>query len=514
MRITLFAAVALLAPGALLAQSSESVDAAVNSITPEDVAHRIGVIAHDSMRGRTTPSPELDEVAQYIADEFRRFGLAPGGHDGGFIQRYPLRWMQVDSAASLVAVEDGPTWRLGTDVARFDGSTTAEGMTSSVVVLAGTEGGPDAVQQQPLEGAIVIWVVPASGIGREFYRMLSTAASMDPAALILVTNQSGPRWRARLRRGFGTELRLGWSQESGPPMLMVKDETIAPTLGHHGFDLAAARTESGTALDATALETMRLTVKLPERVVEELWAPNTVGILEGSDPAIKDEYIVFSAHMDHVGQSGQQGAACSPVEGDDICNGADDDASGTIAVVELAEAFARLEPRPKRSMIFVTVSGEEKGMWGSDYFTSHPPVPIEQMVANLNADMVGRNWTDTIAAIGLHHSDLGTTLFRVAGEHPELNMTPVDDQWPEENFYRRSDHYNFAEKGVPILFFFNGTHPDYHRPSDGPEKIDAEKESRIAKLMFYLGLEIANAPERPRWDPESYAEIVRPGGTE
>jgi Zn-dependent M28 family amino/carboxypeptidase len=259
---------------------------------------------------------------------------------------------------------------------------------------------------------------------------------------------------------------------------------------------------------------MRLTVKLPERVVEELWAPNTVGILEGSDPAIKDEYIVFSAHMDHVGQSGQQGAACSPVEGDDICNGADDDASGTIAVVELAEAFARLEPRPKRSMIFVTVSGEEKGMWGSDYFTSHPPVPIEQMVANLNADMVGRNWTDTIAAIGLHHSDLGTTLFRVAGEHPELNMTPVDDQWPEENFYRRSDHYNFAEKGVPILFFFNGTHPDYHRPSDEPEKIDAEKESRIAKLMFYLGLEIANAPERPRWDPESYAEIVRPGGTE
>jgi len=121
---------------------------------------------------------------------------------------------------------------------------------------------------------------------------------------------------------------------------------------------------------------------------------------------------------------------------------------------------------------------------------------------------VGRNWRDTIVAIGQEHSDLGTTLARVNAAHPELGMTAIDDIWPEERFYTRSDHYNFARKGVPILFFFNGVHADYHRPGDHPEKIDAEKESRIVKLLFYLGLEIANAAERPKWSPESYRQIV------
>jgi Zn-dependent M28 family amino/carboxypeptidase len=239
-------------------------------------------------------------------------------------------------------------------------------------------------------------------------------------------------------------------------------------------------------------------------VVSERTAPNTVGILEGSDPVLKDEYVVFSAHMDHVGVG-------NPVNGDSIYNGADDDASGTIGVVELSEAFAALHPRPRRSMIFLTVSGEEKGLWGSDWFARHPPVPIGQIVADLNADMIGRNWRDTIVVIGKEHSDLGATLERVNAAHPELGMTAIDDIWPEEGFYRRSDHFNFARRGVPVLFFFNGTHPDYHQPSDHPDKIDAEKEARIVKLMFYLGLEIANATERPKWNPDSYKDIVSEG---
>ncbi len=139
-------------------------------------------------------------------------------------------------------------------------------------------------------------------------------------------------------------------------------------------------------------------------------------------------------------------------------------------------------------------------------------MPLGQIVANVNADMVGRNWPDTIAVIGREHSDLGATLDRVAAAHPELNMTPVDDLWPQERFYFRSDHFNFARRGVPILFFFNGTHEDYHRPSDHPEKIDAEKQTRLVRLMFYLGLEVANAAERPQWDPESYERIVAGGG--
>jgi len=237
------------------------------------------------------------------------------------------------------------------------------------------------------------------------------------------------------------------------------------------------------------------------RTVEHSSAPNVVGILEGTDPRLKNEYLVYSAHMDHVGVG-------RPVNGDSIYNGADDDASGTSAVVEVAEAFAQLQPRPKRSVIFLTVSGEEKGLWGSAYFADHAPVPVANIVANLNIDMVGRNWKDTIVAIGKEHSDLGATLNRVGTAHPELHMRPIDDIWPQENFYFRSDHYNFARKGVPILFFFSGTHPDYHRPGDAVDKIDAEKEARIVKLVFYLGLDVANAAERPKWNPDSYKRIV------
>jgi Zn-dependent M28 family amino/carboxypeptidase len=239
---------------------------------------------------------------------------------------------------------------------------------------------------------------------------------------------------------------------------------------------------------------------------EEMSAPNTIGIIEGTDPALKNEYVVFSAHMDHIGIRSVPGQA------DSINNGADDDASGTVGVIELAEAFSRPGARPKRSLLFITVSGEEKGLWGSSYFSEHPTVPVGQIVANINLDMIGRNWTDTIVAIGKEHSDLGATLNRVNTRHPELRMTAIDDKWPEERFYFRSDHYNFARKGIPILFFFNGVHEDYHRVSDSPDKIDAEKESRIVKLLFYLGQDVANAAARPKWNPESYKSIVEGEG--
>jgi Zn-dependent M28 family amino/carboxypeptidase len=179
------------------------------------------------------------------------------------------------------------------------------------------------------------------------------------------------------------------------------------------------------------------------------------------------------------------------VNGDSIYNGADDDASGTAGIIELAQAFAS-GPRPRRSVVFMTVSGEEGGLLGSEWYSEHPLFPLEKTVANLNMDMIGRNWTDTIAAI-------------------ELGLDVVEDMWPEERFYYRSDHYNFARNGVPILFFFNGVHADYHRPSDEPEKIDSEKTARIVRLVYLLGLDVANADEPPAWDPAAYKRIVETG---
>jgi Zn-dependent M28 family amino/carboxypeptidase len=237
-----------------------------------------------------------------------------------------------------------------------------------------------------------------------------------------------------------------------------------------------------------------------ETVLSSDSAPNTLGVLEGSDPRLRNEFVVFSAHMDHIG--------ITPGKPDSINNGADDDASGTVGVLELARAFTRHGARPRRSVLFLTVSGEEKGLWGSRYFTEHPTVPMANIVADINIDMIGRNWRDTIVAIGKEHSDLGATLNRVNAQHPELDMTAIDDIWPEERLYFRSDHYNFARKGVPILFFFNGIHKDYHQVTDSPDKIDSEKESRLVQLLFYLGEEVANAQDRPKWSAESYAKIV------
>jgi hypothetical protein len=230
-------------------------------------------------------------------------------------------------------------------------------------------------------------------------------------------------------------------------------------------------------------------------------APNVAALLEGSDSTVKGQYVLFSAHMDHVGVG-------EPVGRDSIYNGADDNASGTAAVLALAEAFARAKTRPRRSLVFLTVSGEERGLWGSAYFASHPPMPLDSVVAALNIDMIGRNWRDTIVAIGREHSDLGVTVDRVAAAHPELAMRAIDDPWPNEQFYFRSDHYNFARRGVPALFFFSGTHADYHGPDDEIEKIDFEKEARIVRLLYYFGVEVANAAQRPAWNPESYRRIV------
>jgi Zn-dependent M28 family amino/carboxypeptidase len=199
------------------------------------------------------------------------------------------------------------------------------------------------------------------------------------------------------------------------------------------------------------------------------------------------------------------------VAGDSIYNGADDNASGTAAVIELAQAFAGTAPRPRRSMIFLLVSGEEKGLWGSRWYAENPTFPIESTVANINIDMIGRNWTDSVVAIGKEESTLGASVERVAADHPELGVEVVDDQWPDERFYYRSDHYNFARQGVPILFFFTGTHEDYHRPSDEPERIGYEKMTRITRLLYYLGLDVANAPEKPEWDEAAYQRVVEGG---
>lgn len=224
--------------------------------------------------------------------------------------------------------------------------------------------------------------------------------------------------------------------------------------------------------------------------------PNVVAVLPGADPQLRDTYIVFSAHMDHLG------VGAPNARGDSIYNGADDDASGTSAVIELAEAFAALPARPRRSLLFLAVSGEEKQLAGSRYFTEHPPVPVTSLIANINIDMISRNARDTVVAIGQEYSSLGPEAQRIAREHPELGLTVAHDLWPAEGLFFRSDHFNFARKQVPAIFFFAGLHEDYHQPSDEVERIDADKAARITRLIFFLGAALADAEHAPHWTAE------------
>jgi len=342
-------------------------------------------------------------------------------------------------------------------------------------------------------------------LSRREFAGISSAGALS---IMIATDAGDQEWDAGVARAMRPSVRKGWGEQarraSPVPSLTIRLSSLARLVEAHGAELATlrARAAAGAVVQSLAGLDITLSINLREQMIS---APNVVAILDGSDPELKDEYVVFSGHMDHVGMGSPD------ANGDSIFNGADDDASGTIAVVEIAEAMVALPSPPKRSMVFLLVSGEEKGLWGSEWFADNPTVPIEQLVANLNTDMVGRNWPDTIVAIGKEHSDLGQTLNRVNGDHPELRMTAIDDIWPDERFYFRSDHYNFARKGVPILFFFNGTHEDYHGRDDEPDRIDAEKAARIARLVFYLGVDIGNAPERPKWNPESYARIVSDG---
>ncbi|MBA3658555.1 MAG: M28 family peptidase [Gemmatimonadales bacterium] len=453
---------------------------AASTISAADVQRRIGIIADDSMAGRDTPSPGLESTARYVAGEFARLGLRPGGDSGSFLQRYAITERRLRPDSSRVVFSGGgrrATAEFTASARYLFGPVPGGALHGRALVVSPSITAEQARRLDVRDRVVLVRAGTGprgSGLAE---RIVRSVAARLPIAVILLADDDSATFAARLPRRSAMRTVIG--DPPGPVALEVRTGAVA------------------AVLDA---RDVRVRVEMRDDTVRTRSAPNAVGILRGSDPRLRNEYVIFSAHMDHIG--------ITPGAPDSINNGADDDASGTTGVLELAEAFSRPGARPKRSLIFLTVSGEEQGLWGSRHFTDHPPVPIRQIVADLNMDMIGRNWTDTIVAIGREHADLGATLAQVNAAHPELRMTAIGDRWPEERFYFRSDHYNFARLGVPVLFFFNGVHPDYHQVTDSPDKIDAEKESRVVRLVYWLGQAVGNAPRRPQWNPESYKEIV------
>lgn len=219
-------------------------------------------------------------------------------------------------------------------------------------------------------------------------------------------------------------------------------------------------------------------------------AMNVVGVLRGSDTVLRNQYVVIGAHFDHIGTG-------PPVAGDSIFNGADDNASGTAAVLELAEAFAALDAPPRRSILFILFSGEELGLLGSWHFTSSPEAPIPGTVAMINLDMIGRNWSNMVGAVSQLVSDIFVRAEQVSDAHPELGMELLHDPWPDQNLINRSDQAPFTLYGIPVLFLTSGLHDDYHKLTDEAGKIDYEKTTRLTRLVFWLLWEFGETDQPP-----------------
>lgn len=223
--------------------------------------------------------------------------------------------------------------------------------------------------------------------------------------------------------------------------------------------------------------------------------PNVVAVLRGRDPSLSGQYVVVTAHMDHTGVG-------RPLLGDSIRNGADDNASGTSGVLALADALGHAPP-PRRSILFLVVSGEERGLLGSRWYADHATVPVDSMAALVNLDMISRNRPDSVFLNGWGKSEVSDLVRRLASEHRELGLDVGPDVEDRPVTPADSDHWPFQRRGVPYIFFYTGEHPDYHRPGDEPARSDPDKAARITRLVYYTLLELANATQRPAWVPES-----------
>ena len=492
---------ALLVSQPLDAQAPGPLDGAAETITAHDLRAKIEILAHDSMMGRDTPSPGLERAAAYVVGEFHKLGLRPAGELGTYVQRFGVSRWTVDTGASSLELAAGATRSkaaFGSEVRVIGGEVSGKPIGGAAVLVAGPLT-REVTSSPRLRGRIVI-------LAPDFERPLQFDLGdrvdeiADVArAVILLSNRDSSTFSRRIDTSLEPRLTPDFRDgEGGAPVVELRESALGAVAPAASLDLSSLR-ERNTAV-VRELPALRVELRIVRHYLQRGTAPNLAAVLEGRDHRLRDEYVVISAHLDHVG--------VRPGRADSIFNGADDNASGVAGLLELAEAFSRKEARPNRSLLFLVPSGEEKGLWGSEYYVKRPTVPLTDVVADLNMDLVGRNWADSVIVTGQDMSSLGVTLRRVSAAHPELHMAPLSDRWPEERIFYRSDHYNFALKGIPVLFFTSGTHSDYHQPTDTADRIDTEKASRLVRLVFQVSAAVANAAERPRWNPGSHQRLV------
>lgn len=511
------------------------------AITTADLQQRLRLIADDSMMGRESGGKGDDEAAAYVASEFRRLGLEPAGENGTYFQTVPLWRLTLDSASVLVVGAD--SLRLGRDFVAY-GTSPHQTLADTRAVLGGS--GTDSahwIGQREAAGHIVVLDLPA-GLPRSDPRSLLQRWRDAAAVAITGLETVPPAFVAQFLRGG----------------MLIPDSSLDP---HALRLLIVTRRAAGILLGGSPDE---LTPGTPGRMVSGHFgfrvapvaypARNVIGVLRGSDPALRGEYVALSAHHDHVGFDRSpvdhdsiraydrvvrpQGAdspprqptaeewarihaildslrALRPPRADSILNGADDDGSGTVSLLEIAEALTRGPARPRRSILFISHTGEEAGLLGSAWFTDHPTVALDSIVGEIDQDGVGRGertdrpihgtgaggptYLEEMGAARLSKA-FGATLDSVNARQPVpfVFYRGYDQPGDPYNYFCRNDAYNYARYGIPTVSLSRGEHLDYHQVTDEEQYIDYPDLARVAALVRDFALALANAPTRPELD--------------
>ena len=512
----------------------------VDTITSAQLKDYLSFIASDEMEGRDTPSRGLDTTAKFLAMNLSRWGLKPAGDDGSYLQKIGLSRDLVDKAETRVQLND-QILAFGTD---YIPTARPANLPATQLVFAGNgwlikSKNIDAYKGIDAKGKIAVIFGPANGYptgvrssdlsgrrGEDWMNAAEYAQKQGVAGIVIVPDfnylANWDRNQTRVtERGFIKVDKFQLPVGAQIPQIVLSLR-LAEFLFQDERQTAQSIFESiyaGTTPQPFALNAekkLSITVKVKS---DQTTTQNVVGIFEGSDPVLKNEYVALGAHYDHVGMG-------LPVNGDAIYNGADDDGSGTTALLAMAEALAKARVRPKRSVLFVWHTGEEKGLWGSRYFTNYPTLPLARIVTQINIDMIGRSKKEgdtnprnhdlsgpnEIYVIGsaMMSTELGDLVASVNRQY--LNLTydyRYDDPGDPNRFFFRSDHYNYARKGIPIVFFFDGEHEDYHRPGDSVDKIDFQKMENVTRTVYLTLWELANRPTRPVVDKRLPLQVIQ-----
>jgi len=434
-----------------------------------NIRAEMNFLASDAMQGRGSATNYERVAAEYIGSQFRQFGLEPVGDTDasgapGFVQRVPLQTLKFTEPPTLRATagDQTRTWQYGRDllVSFLRGSQ----VTGDLQVI-------DA-DDTAAKGAFAVVRLPASADRQKRQEVTQRARTARAAAIVLLESDANKQAR-----------------ESGSarlPELPSRAQTDADA----AFSVITLRQQAFDELAALPAGT-RIEFGGPAQVGESGATWNAVGMIRGSDPKAAQDAIFLSSHLDHLGVNTEAAG------GDAIYNGADDDASGCVTVLELARSLAA-GPRPRRTIYFVCFGSEERGGWGAQYFAAHSPVPLEHTVADLNFEMLGRPDAkvpaNTLWLTGYERSNLGTELAR-------RGARLVADPRPEQNFFQRSDNYTLALRGVVAHTVSSfGLHTDYHRPSDEATKIDFPFMTRSINSLIAPVRWLANSTFRPAWE--------------